>query len=1810
MKLMTRISVVSVYAVFGVVWALLLVLSALQLEPVRAHLLRFAVEYVDDSIAGSMRIAKLRGDLLTHGSLAGIELLDPQGRPVGTIAQLDLRYRLAPILGGTIYLETVAIESPVITIGETLAAALEGTTSKPGATSTAPDLHIRIGEFSLTQGTVIIETGPDPVTIRSMDLIASADFHLVGATGSFRLNRSCMSVSTLPDLLCVEASGKHDVGSLEATVRLVSGDQRLQCTMASELDGTPHGHGKLVVENLRLVPWVSGMEGTPLAQPVDSHLDVEFHGRAGAVEGALRVGDIHIDVQGQVGLENDTLKGQLLAFVSNLRLGPPLLPVTVSTDVQVSVTMDSLDRIAGSLDFSRLEVLGLDLSGLHVAASRTASDMAVRVEIPCPGEGRIVADATWHQQRRRATLRLVASSLDLEQYRHLAPGFSQAHGHLDEFVLVGEVDFSVDQPSWQADVAYSARDLAWKEIRIQQLSGEAGFSGVAATAAAGRASLFAKGIHIGEMHVQEAQVAVHRTLAGRTLLAVTTRLEDGTGRVEVAADWPVFDVLPEEIEIQQVEADVRGHSIRSSSTAKVRIPGFSAVELTPLRLQHAGGDIEVGGEFGLETHVIEVLVSIHDLHLAKLLVALDRPAVGGLLSGEIRLHGSLGAPLFQAELHLQELADERAPFVGRLDALATYDGRQVAAQVVAHFHGGGTLSAAAQAPLTLTLEPFVVALPQDAGAQGGVVLAGFELSLLHGLLPEIPLSGTAGLNLNFAGFPAAPEFTLDATVRDLSLAGIKPLDLSLRGSMGADAFSVHAIMEWPGDNAVSLNLDAPSWRLMPAPEPIVEWLVRWTDTHRLTLTADRLLLGHVLADGLRSGMASASIMIRPRAGGSPLEFTASAAFQPGVTVRGKSSKSTGAVRNRVTAIGSFDLLQSMVQADGSVQNVHLQDFAEIFMVDRFGGRVDGTWSILGPLHAPEIDVAMELSRLDVPSARFVESGRLTMSARRSTAKLSARVNLREGGNVRLTGEVPLDLSLVPFLFVPGTKRLDLSAILEDIALENFGTLGVGNIGPGGHLAGTLRLKGALDGPQLAAHLEVASLMLPGIDPLDVTLDATMDGSTAELDMRVAKGDENWARLEARAPAWRLPDDTAHRWLDRWDMDSHHVTFNVENVPLGAVWSDWKGDGQVTLTGSVTKPPTEFEIAVSVTGMTVLEHSLSLVAGASATQEVIQAFLSLSVNDDPVATFEGHLGQEGKGLWMNAPRSAPLHLAFDVTESVRLALPRLGKEWGLVLSGPLAVKGSVDGSLDDLRAEVDVSIDGISVKGVAVERIRLTALLDQRGGQANLDLRAGGAGSMKASVAIESPCLHQVLVRECDIREAVLRGDLAVVGLAEDVVAQFLPRGYLVEFTAGGTLELAGTVKEPRLTGGLTVDVGRLKAPMFGWDTGNIEIRVLADGSSITLLPVVLVVDDGSATVQGAYDFFTSDLSLHVQFDRFLAVNRSSMDVRLDGEIGVKGTLDRPEIYGEIVVLEAHIGDVLMSAETLHPTKLHPDLTDLEDPQRGRDPLLALLLGPVDSQEAEGSEKKKSVRDVSGKVRIVIPGRFFLDAPIAQLELAGDVSVYFVKMQPRIVGEIHTRRGQVDLFGRLFDIERARVVFTGSEDMDPRLDVVANFSISSVDLSPYGLDAGPESVITVTLGGRVSEPALALSSTPSMDEEQILAILVMGSAKGGDGETTGGGAALLAGFLVGPLQSRLARKLPVDTLNVRAGEKGFEDAQVSAGKYITPWLYVRYVHQFAAEEDENSNELHVELRLGRRILLETIYGDAGAGSMDLIYRVRY
>ncbi|MEY2931458.1 MAG: hypothetical protein RL033_2207, partial [Pseudomonadota bacterium] len=221
---------------------------------------------------------------------------------------------------------------------------------------------------------------------------------------------------------------------------------------------------------------------------------------------------------------------------------------------------------------------------------------------------------------------------------------------------------------------------------------------------------------------------------------------------------------------------------------------------------------------------------------------------------------------------------------------------------------------------------------------------------------------------------------------------------------------------------------------------------------------------------------------------------------------------------------------------------------------------------------------------------------------------------------------------------------------------------------------------------------------------------------------------------------------------------------------------------------------------------------------------------------------------------------------------------------------------------------------------------------------------------------------------------------------------------------------------------------------------------------------------------------------------------------------------------------------------------------------------------------------------------------------AKVDLGGKIQAT-LGAELDVQGKIETRRGELDISGKTFDIERASVAFTGGKPDDPTIGAVARYD------SPAGYTVYAEYT------GTVSKGKLALRAEPALSQDEIVTLLLFGTPDGSLG--AGGGDSLSTAVSVagGTAAQGFNRAVSgLTNLDVSARV----DTSTGAPR---PELVLQLTPRVAAKVTQALGEpvpgqspdrtfVTVDLRLANNWSLSTMVGDRGASAFDLIWRRRY
>jgi translocation and assembly module TamB len=244
------------------------------------------------------------------------------------------------------------------------------------------------------------------------------------------------------------------------------------------------------------------------------------------------------------------------------------------------------------------------------------------------------------------------------------------------------------------------------------------------------------------------------------------------------------------------------------------------------------------------------------------------------------------------------------------------------------------------------------------------------------------------------------------------------------------------------------------------------------------------------------------------------------------------------------------------------------------------------------------------------------------------------------------------------------------------------------------------------------------------------------------------------------------------------------------------------------------------------------------------------------------------------------------------------------------------------------------------------------------------------------------------------------------------------------------------------------------------------------------------------------------------------------------------------------------------------------------------------------------------------IQIAVPGPMFVRGRGLDSEWRGQINVTGTSDAPRIIGSLEAIRGTFDFLGKSFKLSRGNIALDGGATIDPTLDIVAEIAASDITAQ-------------VSVTGPVSAPKIAMSSVPSVPQDEILSRVLFNRAVGqitaAEGIQVAQAAATLAGGGPGVLD-RLRGRIGLDrlvfgsapsgmassNLNPAAGGSASSSTAISGGKYVAEGVYVGATQGLTPQ----SSKVMVEIEVRPRVTVQSDFSQTGGSGIGLNYKYDY
>lgn len=364
--------------------------------------------------------------------------------------------------------------------------------------------------------------------------------------------------------------------------------------------------------------------------------------------------------------------------------------------------------------------------------------------------------------------------------------------------------------------------------------------------------------------------------------------------------------------------------------------------------------------------------------------------------------------------------------------------------------------------------------------------------------------------------------------------------------------------------------------------------------------------------------------------------------------------------------------------------------------------------------------------------------------------------------------------------------------------------------------------------------------------------------------------------------------------------------------------------------------------------------------------------------------------------------------------------------------------------------------------------------------------------------------------------------------------------------------VTGTVAAPKVEGTATLSGGSLTDPLNGIRLTDIQGRVTGRGDTLVIERLTAATRngghlavDGRVAVEPASGFpgtlrITADRAELISSPLMTAV--SSLNLALSGPLARK-----PQIKGRVDVVSIDVSVPDRLPATVQPL---PGIRRVNVTPAVRERLAKRA--ERKAQIAAASRRTKAAPPFDAALDVVVsaPSRIFVRGRGIDAELGGELRVTGSSRDPQANGDFSMRRGVFSLGGQRLDFTRGRVFFAG-DLAQPDLDFAAETKAADV-------------TARVAVTGPAAQPVFALSSDPSLPQDEILSRILFKKAAAGlspfQALQLAQAVAQLSGGAGGPDVFEAARKgLGLDSLDVSTGASG--GPAVGASRYINDRISV-------------------------------------------------
>lgn len=480
--------------------------------------------------------------------------------------------------------------------------------------------------------------------------------------------------------------------------------------------------------------------------------------------------------------------------------------------------------------------------------------------------------------------------------------------------------------------------------------------------------------------------------------------------------------------------------------------------------------------------------------------------------------------------------------------------------------------------------------------------------------------------------------------------------------------------------------------------------------------------------------------------------------------------------------------------------------------------------------------------------------------------------------------------------------------------------------------------------------------------------------------------------------------------------------------------------------------------------------------------------------------------------------------------------------GTGLEGTLQTKARVTGALAAPRVEATYAANGVRIKRpetTLLPALALQGTASMANQQASVDARLSAGGA--TSIGIKG-------------KAAIPQGTAQVTINGAVDLAPFSPAlGLSVRNVTGTlrpdvTLDIAGE----KITGNGTIALGNatLSLPAAGMRLSGGEALMSLQGDTLQLQRLRFqTARNGEISATGTVRLdpaqgFPVDLAATTR--QALVANRPDLVATASANIKITGsTLNGFDVSGPVTIDRAEIA-IGVSQAANFPTL---PVTEINGPRQAN----AAAAPPPPPPPTPLGPKPPPAQGARLNLQIQAPQAVFVRGRGLNAEVGGQFTVTGDPSAPAVLGNLTLRRGDFNLVGHRLNFTRGNVSLVSATTIDPLLDFLATTSVQGT-------------TIEVAITGTSRAPKIDLSSTPTLPQDEAMALLLFGKPASGLSPFELLSAAQALAELTGKqpvgggFMAKIRGGLGLDQLSINSGGSS-GGTSVEGGRYVAPGVYV-------------------------------------------------